>query len=148
MGWFLTHGGHNSVIESISAGVPQYVSCLHLNKPIASRLIAATPYRIFWPYGGDQPLSAIHNAEHLEIGYELIEVRSGHGLKPIYRTGRTPLGTVDAIQAEMRDVLQKAFGEDGARKRQKLAEITTAVNSQWAEGGASRRDIIRFLDSL
>ncbi|KAM5530922.1 hypothetical protein V8D89_015412 [Ganoderma adspersum] len=126
MGWFLTHGGHNSVIESISAGVPQ----------------------IFWPYGGDQPLSAVHNAEHLEIGYELIEVRSGHGLKPIYRTGRTPLGTVDAIQAEVRDVLQNAFGEDGARKREKLAEMSRAVNSQWAEGGASRRDIIKFLDGL
>ncbi len=75
-------------------------------------------------------------------------MRSGHGLKPIYRTGRTPLGTVDAIQTEVRDVLQRAFGEDGARKRAKLAEMSRAVNGQWAEGGASRRDIIALLDGL
>ena len=104
--------------------------------------------RILWPFGGDQPQNAVHIADQLQIGYELLEVRSGDGLKPIYRTGYTPKGTIDAIKAEVREVLQKAFGEDGARKRQKLAEITTAVNSQWAEGGASRRDIIRFLDSL
>ena len=47
------------------------------------------------------------------MGYELLEVRTGHGLKPIYRTGYTPKGTIEAIQAEARDVLTKAFGADG-----------------------------------
>ncbi|PIL32319.1 hypothetical protein GSI_05565 [Ganoderma sinense ZZ0214-1] len=125
-GWFLTHGGHNSVIESISAGVPM----------------------IFWPFLGDQPANAVHCTDHLGIGYELLEVRTGHGLKPIYRTGRTPLGTVDAIRAEVREVLQDAFGEDGARKRERLVEMRRVVNSQWDEGGASRRDVVAFLDSL
>ncbi|KAM5544731.1 hypothetical protein V8D89_001629 [Ganoderma adspersum] len=133
---FLTHGGHNSVIESISAGVTT----------------SATPHRIFWPFFGNRPLSAIHCTEHLEIGYELIEVRSGrHGLKPIYRARAAPLATVDAIRADARGVLQNEFVEHGARKGERLVEKRRAVSGQWdnSEGGAaSRRDAVMFLDSL
>ncbi|TBU44934.1 UDP-Glycosyltransferase/glycogen phosphorylase [Dichomitus squalens] len=125
-GWFIAHGGHNGVTEAISAGVPQ----------------------ILWPFGGDQPLNAVQIADQLQVGYELLEVRTGHGLKPIYRTGYTPKGTVDAIKAEVRDVLQKAFGEDGAKKRAKLAELQKALNGEWEEGGSSRSDALAFLDSL
>ena len=107
------------------------------------------PNRIFWPFFGDQALNAIHCAAHLEIAYELLEVRSGaHGLKRIYRTGRTPLGTVEAVLAEMRAVLRNAFGADGAGKRERLEEMRRAVNGQWDEDGASRRDVLAFLDNL
>ena len=107
------------------------------------------PNRIFWPFFGDQALNAIHCTAHLEIAYELVEVRSGaHGLKRIYRTGRTPLGTVEAVREEVRGVLQSAFGADGARKRERLEEMRRAVNGQWDEDGASRRDVVAFLDSL
>ena len=82
-------------------------------------MLIALP-RILWPFGGDQPLNAIHIADQLQVGYELLEVRTGPGLKPIYRTGYTPKGTVEAVKAEVREVLQKAFGEDGAKKRAKL----------------------------
>ncbi|KAJ3015939.1 hypothetical protein NUW54_g917 [Trametes sanguinea] len=54
-GWFLTHGGHNSVTESITAGVPMIV----------------------WPFNADQPLNAVRITEVLGVGYELIEVRTG-----------------------------------------------------------------------
>ena len=107
------------------------------------------PNRIFWPFFGDQALNAIHCTAHLEIAYELVEVRSGaHGLKRIYRTGRTPLGTVEAVREEVRGVLQSAFGADGARKRERLVGMRRAVNGQWDEDGASRRDVVAFLDSL
>ncbi|KAI0779720.1 UDP-Glycosyltransferase/glycogen phosphorylase [Fomes fomentarius] len=125
-GWFIAHGGHNGVTEAISAGVPQ----------------------IIWPFTGDQPLNAVHITDNLQIGYELLEVRTGPGLKPIYRTGYTPKGTIEAIQAEVREVLAKAFGEDGAKKRARLEELRKKVTTEWEDGGSSKRDVSAFLDSL
>ncbi|TBU37221.1 UDP-Glycosyltransferase/glycogen phosphorylase [Dichomitus squalens] len=125
-GWFIAHGGHNGVTEAVSAGVPQ----------------------ILWPFGGDQPANAVHISDQLQIGYELLEVRTGNGLKPIYRTGYTPKGTIEAVKAEVRDVLQKAFGEDGAKKRARLEELRKAVNGEWEDGGLSRKEATEFLDSL
>ncbi|KAI0333570.1 UDP-Glycosyltransferase/glycogen phosphorylase [Cubamyces sp. BRFM 1775] len=125
-GWFVAHGGHNGVTEAISAGVPL----------------------IFWPFGGDQPLNAIHMTDNLNVAYELIEVRTGPGLHPIYRNGRKPVGTVDAVKDEAREVLAKAFGEDGAQKRENLKALTHALRHEWEEGGSSLRDMTAFLDSL
>ncbi|KAI0631466.1 UDP-Glycosyltransferase/glycogen phosphorylase [Trametes polyzona] len=126
-GWFLSHGGHNGVTEAVSAGVPF----------------------ILWPFGGDQPLNAVHISEQLNIGYELIEVRTGEaGLHPIYRNGRKPVGTLDALKEEACEVLAKAYGPDGEEKRKRLAALTKAVNSQWEEGGAALRDVKAFLESL
>ncbi|PIL34100.1 hypothetical protein GSI_03811 [Ganoderma sinense ZZ0214-1] len=107
-GWFIAHGGHNGVTDAIFAGVPQIV----------------------WPFSGDQPLNAVHIADQLQIGYKLLEVRSGDGLKPIYRTGYMPKGTIEAIKAEVRDVLQKAFGEDSAKRRERLEVLKKAVARQ------------------
>lgn len=87
-------------------------------------------------------------AEQHMIGYELLEVRSGHGLKQIYRTGYTPVGTEEAIKEEARDVLVKAFGEDGEEKRQRLKILRKAVLREWEEGGSSMRDVTLFLDNL
>lgn len=45
-------------------------------------------------------------------------MRTGQdGLKPIHRLGRAPIGTIEAVHDEAHNVLAKAFGEDGARKR-------------------------------
>ena len=144
-GWFIAHGGHNGVTEAISAGVPQYGP-----QPIrySPRTDASETNRIFWPFGGDQPQNAVHIADQLQVGYELLEVRTGAGLNPIYRTGYTPKGTIEAIKVEVRDVLQKAFGEDGAKKRAKLDVLRKAVNGEWEEGGTSRKEAALFLDSL
>ena len=38
------------------------------------------------------------------------------GAGKIYRTGRALVTTVDAVKEEMRDVLERAYGEEGARK--------------------------------
>ncbi len=104
--------------------------------------------RIIWPFTGDQPLNAVHITDNLQIGYELLEVRTGPGLKPIYRTGYTPSGTIEAIQAEVREVLAKAFSEDGAKKRARLEELRKKVTTEWEDGGSSKRDVSAFLDSL
>ncbi|KAH9901483.1 UDP-Glycosyltransferase/glycogen phosphorylase [Cubamyces lactineus] len=125
-GWFVAHGGHNGVTEAISAGVPL----------------------ILWPFEGDQPLNAVHMTDNLQVAYELIEVRTGHGLHKIYRNGRKPVGTIDAVKDEARDILAKAFGEDGAQKRERLKALTQALKHEWEEGGSSLRDMSAFLDNL
>ena len=75
-------------------------------------------------------------------------MRTGHGLKPSYRTGTAPTGTLEALRAEARDILQKAFGEDGQAKRGRVQALQTDVLNEWQEGGASKRDVLAFLDSL
>ncbi|KAH9895042.1 UDP-Glycosyltransferase/glycogen phosphorylase [Cubamyces lactineus] len=125
-GWYVTHGGHNGVNEAIHAGVPM----------------------ILWPFVGDQPLNAIHLSDTLRVAYELLEVRTGYGLKQIYRNGCRPVGTLDAVKNEARVVLAKAFGEDGAQKRERLKALTRALDHEWEAGGTSLRDVTAFLNSL
>ncbi|OBZ67123.1 Anthocyanidin 3-O-glucosyltransferase [Grifola frondosa] len=72
---------------------------------------------------------------NLDAAYELIEVRTGKGLLPILRTGYTPIGTPEAVRNEAKDVLTKAFGEDGERKRAKLQALKKALAESWAEDG-------------
>ena len=103
---------------------------------------------ILWPFRADQPLNAILLTETQQCAYELLEVRSGDGLRPICRTGYTPVGTLDAVQEEARNVLAKAFGTDGEEKRVRLEVLRKAMMGEWEEGGSSRRDVIEFLDSL
>ncbi|KAI0331013.1 UDP-Glycosyltransferase/glycogen phosphorylase [Cubamyces sp. BRFM 1775] len=128
-GWFLTHGGHNSVLESTIAGVPM----------------------IFWPFGADQPLCAVHVTDNLQAGYELIECREGaEGMKPIYRSGKAAQGTAQAFKAEALDILRKAFGnlKDGEQKRGNLHRFTETMKREWDDGGSSRRDVLGFLEDL
>ncbi|KAI0745747.1 UDP-Glycosyltransferase/glycogen phosphorylase [Earliella scabrosa] len=125
-GWYISHGGHNSTLEAIDAGIPM----------------------ILWPVTGDQPVNAIHLSETLNVAYELIQVRHGSGAGKIYRNGRTPVGTIEAVMAEMRDVLDRAFGEDGARKRKNLLALRETLRAAWAEDGVARRDVEAFLDDI
>ncbi|CAL1709844.1 unnamed protein product [Somion occarium] len=126
-GWFVTHGGHNSTIEAICYSVPM----------------------IFWPYTADEPTNAARLTDVLDASYELLEVRSGeHGLKPLYRTGKAPTGTMEAVREEAAAVLRKAFGEDGKRKRANLEQLSHKVVHTWDEGGSARREMQRLADSL
>ncbi|TBU34157.1 UDP-Glycosyltransferase/glycogen phosphorylase [Dichomitus squalens] len=125
-GWYLSHGGHNSTLETILAGVPNIV----------------------WPVYADQPVNAIHLSEDLDVAYELFEVRCGTGLGQILRNGKTPTGTVEAVKAEMHNVLDHAFGDDGARKRVNLQAVRKKLQAAWAEDGIARREVEAFLDDL
>lgn len=127
IGWFLTHGGFNSITESIHAGVPM----------------------ICWPFAGDQPLNTIHLTENLDVAYELLEVRTGAwDHKPVYRTGNSPKCTLDAVRAEAHAVLERAFGEDGARKRVNILKLRKTALELWKEGGAARASAEQLLDSI
>ncbi|TFK85644.1 glycosyltransferase family 1 protein [Polyporus arcularius HHB13444] len=125
-GWYISHGGHNSTLETIMAGIPTIV----------------------WPISAEQPLNAIHLSETLDAAFELIEVRHGAGTGKIYRNGRVPVATVDAVKAEMRDVLERAYGEEGARKRANLLSLRKTLQAAWSENGIARREVESFLDEL
>ncbi|KAI0690405.1 UDP-Glycosyltransferase/glycogen phosphorylase [Cerioporus squamosus] len=125
-GWYISHGGHNSTLETIMAGIPTIV----------------------WPISAEQPMNAIHLSENLDVAFELIEVRHGVGAGKIYRNGRVPIGTVDAVKAEMRDLLERAYGEEGARKRANLLKVRKTLQAAWSEDGIARREVEAFLDEV
>ncbi|KAH9925919.1 UDP-Glycosyltransferase/glycogen phosphorylase [Epithele typhae] len=125
-GWYLSHGGQNGVTEAIASCVPL----------------------IMWPFAADQPMNAVLVTDVHKVGYELLEVRSGSGLQRIFRTGYTPVGTIDAVKAEARDVLGKAFGKDGEEKRARMRGLQRATLAEWEQGGVSKRDVAAFLESL
>ncbi|KAI0676371.1 UDP-Glycosyltransferase/glycogen phosphorylase [Trametes maxima] len=124
--WFVTHCGHCSVMESISAGVPM----------------------ICWPFVGDGALNAIHLTDTFKCAYELLEVRTGHGLERIYRTGVSARGTPAAVRAEALRVLERAFSPDGEMRRANVLRVRGAFERAWAEGGESVGAAERFLEDL
>lgn len=87
-------------------------------------------------------------SETLNIAYELIQIRTGHGLKRIYRTGVTPVGTPQAITDEARKVLEMAFGADGAKKRAKIQRVREQFKAAWSEQGDSRRATEQLLADI
>ncbi|KAI8989204.1 hypothetical protein BD414DRAFT_536502 [Trametes punicea] len=110
LGWCLTHGGHNTVLECINSGVP-----------IVNR-----------------PLNAIYLSENLDVAYELIQ---------------KPLGTLDAVRDELRDVLVRAFGADGAAKRERLQDLRETLGRAWSDGeeeqdGVAQKEVEAFLDHV
>ncbi|GJJ16199.1 hypothetical protein Clacol_010495 [Clathrus columnatus] len=121
-GWFMTHCGNNSVTESVSHGVPM----------------------IAWPLSADQPVNAAYTSSILNIAYELFETRIRSGLRPLYR-GIEPQGTLEAIETEIRNVLQQAWGCDGARKRENILKLKEKLNIAWNEDGEARIEFLEFL---
>ena len=103
-------------------------------------------HRILWPITADQPVNAIHLTEQLDMAYELIEVRTGVGAGQIFRNGRTPIGTVDAVKEELGAVLDRAFGTDGAEKRARLQGLRKKLAGAWSTGGIARGEVVAFLD--
>ncbi|KAJ7109585.1 hypothetical protein C8R43DRAFT_962587 [Mycena crocata] len=86
-GWFLTHGGYNSVSEALSQGVPL----------------------IIWPVGGEQPLNAaLLSSEQNPVAIELLQIRTGPQLGPLRRGGTTVTGTVEDASKEFQETFNAA----------------------------------------
>ncbi|OCH87260.1 UDP-Glycosyltransferase/glycogen phosphorylase [Obba rivulosa] len=124
--WFVTHAGLNVVLESLAEGVPM----------------------ICWPFTADQPTNVVHLSDNLNIAYKLLEVRSGLGFKPIFRSGNAPIGTVEAVCVETSEVLDKTFGEDGATKRENARKMKEVFACCWDVAGSSEKDLHRLVSSF
>ena len=102
--------------------------------------------RICWPIEGDQVVTSVHTSVNLGVSFELVEVRSGDGLKPIHRLGdRTPNGTPVAMAAEIRGVLSSAFGETGAQMRTKAEDMQNKLKKSWDEDGIASEELRAFV---
>ncbi|KAF8515046.1 UDP-Glycosyltransferase/glycogen phosphorylase [Hysterangium stoloniferum] len=121
-GWFVTHCGQNSIMEALMGGVPM----------------------ITWPLSADQPANAIHLTLTLDVAFELIEVRAGHGLRPLYR-GVTPVGSIQAVEAEARAVLNRAYGHEGQIKRRNANALKMKLQGAWECKGDAVGDLKRML---
>jgi len=122
-GWFITHGGFNSVTESLASGIPL----------------------IFFPLLADQPVAAVHVTENLHAGVELFQVRSGEGLKPLHRNGLTPAGSREAVGIEVRETIDLCRSEKGQEIRSNAEKLKVEFANAWEEDGAARQEIRNFL---
>ncbi|PPQ80127.1 hypothetical protein CVT25_001426 [Psilocybe cyanescens] len=123
-GWFVSHCGHNSTMESLGSGTP--VIC--------------------WPFHADQPMGAAHISEDLKVGLELVEVRTGdRGIKPLKRDRRQAKGTREAVGVEIRQVIDDCRGEKGKILQKNAAEMKAKLAGVWLDGGDSKKDFEAFL---
>jgi len=122
-GWFLIHGGHGSVMKSLGSGIPL----------------------ICWPFDADQPALAAHLTLHARVAFELIEVRTGLGLKPLHRNGMSPKGTRNAVGVEIRHVLDTCRGAEGAELRRNAERLKGEFVAAWKEDGTAKAALHGFL---
>jgi hypothetical protein len=98
----------------------------------------ATVHRIGWPFAGDQPGNIAHLVHTLDVAFEFVEVRTGaNGLKPIYQTGKTPKGTLEAFREELNDVLDNLNSEIGIRKKKNAQKQQEILARAWVPGGST-----------
>ena len=98
------------------------------------------------PFQGDQPVAAAHVTENLQAGFELFQVRSGEGLKPIYRNGLTPAGSREAVGIEVRQIIDLCRSEKGQEIRSNAEKLKVNFTKAWEEDGAAIQAIRHFLD--
>ena len=101
--------------------------------------------RICWPLLADQPAAAAHVTENLHAGFELFQVRSGEGLKPLHRNGLVPAGTRDAVGIEARQTIDLCRSEKGREVRSNAEELKVKFAKAWEEDGAARQEIRKFI---
>ncbi|KIJ46276.1 glycosyltransferase family 1 protein [Sphaerobolus stellatus SS14] len=110
------------------------------------RLLAGVPM-FAWPICADQPYNAAILSLRLNVGYQLTEARTGEaGLKALKR-GAQPTGTVEALQRETREILEKARGVDGKLKRQNAQDLQSQMKAAWNEHGEAVTELKRLLEN-
>ena len=98
-----------------------------------------------FPLIGDQPFAAAHITENLHAGFELFQVRSGKGLKPIYRNGLTPVGSREAVGIEVRQTIDLCRSEKGREVRRNAEKLKVKFAKAWEEDGVASQEIRKFL---
>ena len=94
-------------------------------------------------------MNALTLVNSLNVAYELFELRSGSGLRPIHRLGdRAPERTVESARREFSEILASTRGEIGAKKRENAQRIQKQLKSNWTPGGYSWKEMGRCMEIL
>jgi hypothetical protein len=101
--------------------------------------------RICWPNTADQPTAAVHVTENLNAAFELFQVRTGQGLKPIHRNGLTPKGTREAVGIELRQIIDLCRSEKGQELRSNAEKFKVKFAKAWEEDGIARQEMRNFI---
>ncbi|KAK1230573.1 hypothetical protein PQX77_006310 [Marasmius sp. AFHP31] len=123
-GWFISHGGWNSIQESFVHRVP----C------------------IFWPFHTDQPYNAAMISLKYEAGFELLSVREEESGPPMRM--REQSFTTEAVIEEVRGLLVKMKGEEGRVVRRNAESLARAVHDSWGSGQESTTNLECFLEKF
>ncbi|KAF8184335.1 hypothetical protein K438DRAFT_1837898 [Mycena galopus ATCC 62051] len=124
VGWFLTHGGFNSVSESLTQGIPL----------------------IIWPVGAEQPINAAFlSAEPSPVAIELFQVRTGPQLGLSLHSNEQITGTVQAASEEFKATFAAARGSRGAILRANAEKMALALReARVGEASEEFRRLINF----
>ena len=101
--------------------------------------------RICWPFAADQPAAAAHVTENLHVAFELFQVRTGDGLKRLYRNGVTPEGSREAVGREIRHTIDLCRSEKGQEMRNNAERLKVKFAKAWDEDGSARQELRNFL---
>ncbi|CAK5270148.1 unnamed protein product [Mycena citricolor] len=114
IGWFLTHGGYNSLTESLSQGIPL----------------------IFWPVGAEQALNAaMFSTGPRPIGIELFQIRAGTQLGPSLRPEAPKItGTAEDAKIEFQQAFKDLKGPIGATLKQNAVRIAELWREERIDG--------------
>ncbi|KAF8184364.1 hypothetical protein K438DRAFT_2020389 [Mycena galopus ATCC 62051] len=124
VGWFLTHGGFNSMSESLTQGIPL----------------------IIWPVGAEQPINAAFlSAEPSPVAIELFQVRTGPQLGPSLHSNEQITGTVQAASEEFKATFAAARGARSAISRANAEKMAlTLREARVGEASEEFRRLINF----
>ncbi|KAJ7617825.1 hypothetical protein FB45DRAFT_1007545 [Roridomyces roridus] len=122
VGWFLTHGGWNSITESMARGLPL----------------------IIWPAGAEQPINAaVLAADPNPVAIELFQVRTGPQRGPSLRSPANITGTVEDATEEFKRVLHDVRGERGAFVSENARKMAGALGE--VRAGEVKEDIAKLI---
>jgi hypothetical protein len=79
------------------------------------------------------------------VAFELFQVRTGKGLKPLARNGIAAEGTREAVGIEIRQTIDLCRSEKGQEKRNNAEKLKAKFVQTWEEDGMARQEIRKFL---